>query len=178
MNEPKFEVILKIISLFGVLYLVPLFFFFRSLLPAKTTTTKTGNELTFEAPLISKVDLNFGFLQEPRVSLPLKSRNGYMETQFLIDSGAVVSTLPMKSAKDLGLNLEKARRITLQGFAGMPAFAYVDTITVKIGDKDYSFPATFSEANTSQYILGRKGLFDDFTITFDPENKVMTLKQI
>ena len=101
---------------------------------------------------------------------------GYVDTTFLLDSGAVVSTLPLQAAHDTGVDLAKAKRITLQGFSGVPAFAYMDKIIIQIGGVDFEFPATFTESNSTTYILGRKGLFDDFTINFDHENRAITIK--
>jgi hypothetical protein len=119
---------------------------------------------------------SFGFVQEPKVALPLKTLSGYVETSFLLDSGAVVSTLPLQAAHDTGVDLARAKRITLQGFSGVPAFAYLDKIIVQIGGTDLEFPATFTESNATSYILGRKGLFDDFTINFDHEDRVITIR--
>ena len=73
----------------------------------------------------------------------------------------------MQAAHDTGVDLTKAKRITLQGFSGVPAFAYLDKVTIKVGEREYELPATFTESNTTTYILGRKGFFDDYTIQFD-----------
>ena len=109
--------------------------------------------------------------------MPLKTTSGYTDTTFLLDSGAVVSTLPLQAAKDTGVDLSKAKRITLQGFSGVPAFAYLDKITIKIGNTDVELPATFTESNATTYILGRKGLFDDFTINFDNVQRIITISK-
>jgi hypothetical protein len=120
---------------------------------------------------------SFGFVQEPKVTMPLKTTSGYVDTTFLLDSGAVVSTLPLQAAQDTGVDLSRAKRITLQGFSGVPAFAYLDKITVKIGNTDFEFPATFTESNATTYILGRKGLFDEFSINFNHEDRVITISK-
>ncbi|EKD62819.1 MAG: hypothetical protein ACD_52C00045G0001, partial [uncultured bacterium] len=108
--------------------------------------------------------------------VPLKTLSGYVDTTFLLDSGAVVSTLPLQAAHDTGVDLAKAKRITLQGFSGVPAFAYLDKIVLQLAGQEIEFPATFTESNSTTYILGRKGLFDDFTINFDHQDRVITIK--
>jgi hypothetical protein len=88
-----------------------------------------------------------------------------------------VTTLPLQAAQDTGVDLSRAKRITLQGFSGVPAFAYLDKITIKIGASDIELPATFTESNATTYILGRKGLFDDFTINFNHEERMITISK-
>jgi len=80
-------------------------------------------------------------------------------------------------AQDTGVDLAQAKRITLQGFSGVPSFAYLAQITIKIGNTDYEMPATFTDSNSTTYILGRKGLFDDFTINFDHEQRTITISK-
>lgn len=177
----KTEAIIKVVSLFGFAIVLGIFFlirgaFFKSAVNQVSVTDSFG-KLEYTVPYKNTLYESFGFVQEPKVTMPMKTTSGYVNTTFLLDSGAVVSTLPLQAAKDTGVDLTQAKRITLQGFSGVPAFAYLAKITVKIGNTDFEFPATFTESNSTTYILGRKGLFDDFTINFDHEQRVITISK-
>lgn len=177
----KVEAIIKIASLFGFAVVLGIFLLLRGKLFNSRVNQVTINDsfgkLEYSVPYKNTLYESFGFVQEPKVTLPLKTTRGYVDTTFLLDSGAVVSTLPLQAANDTGVDLSRAKRITLQGFSGVPAFAYLSNITVKIGSKDFEFPATFTESNSTTYILGRKGLFDDFSINFDHEQRTITISK-
>lgn len=178
-SSTKWGAILKIASLFGFALVIGLILLIRNLGGGGVNQVTVSNNfgvIEFKVPYKNTLYENFGFVQEPKVTMPLKTLEGYVDTTFLLDSGAVVTTLPLQAAHDTGVDLARAKRITLQGFSGVPAFAYMDKIIIQIGGVDFEFPATFTESNATTYILGRKGLFDDFTINFDHENRAITIK--
>lgn len=177
----RWGAIVRVVSLFGFAVILGVFLlvrgvFFGSKINQVTVSDAFG-KLEYKVPYKNTLYESFGFVQEPKVTVPLKTLQGYENTTFLLDSGAVVSTLPLQAAQDTGVDLSRAKRITLQGFSGVPAFAYLDKITIKIGEADFEFPATFTESSATTYILGRKGLFDEFTINFDHEERVITISK-
>lgn len=173
--------LVKVFSLFGFALALGLFLLIRGVFFAsrvnQVSVTDSFGKLEYSVPYKNTLYESFGFVQEPKVTMPLKTTKGYVDTTFLLDSGAVVSTLPLQAANDTGVDLSKAKRITLQGFSGVPAFAYLDKITIKIGNTDFEFPATFTESSATTYILGRKGLFDEFSINFNHENRIITISK-
>lgn len=177
----KTEAIIKIVSLFGFVIALGIFFLVRNVFFGskinQVSISDSFGRLEYKAPYKNTLYESFGFVQEPKVTMPLKTIRGYIETTFLLDSGAVVTTLPLQAAQDTGVDLSRAKRITLQGFSGVPSFAYLGKIIIKIGNTDYELPATFTESNATTYILGRKGLFDDFSINFDHEERVITISK-
>lgn len=173
----KWSAILKIISLFGFAAVLGVVLLLRKGKVNQVSVSNSFGKLEYRVPYKNTLYESFGFVQEPKVTVPLKTVNGYDDTTFLLDSGAVVSTLPLQAAQNTGVDLTRAKRITLQGFSGVPTFAYLDKITIKIGEADFEFPATFTESNSTTYILGRKGLFDEFTINFDHEERVITISK-
>jgi hypothetical protein len=179
-KKVKIEAIVKVLSLFGFAVVLGGFLLVRGLMRSgvnQVTVSDSFGKLEYTVPYKNTLYESFGFVQEPKVTMPLKTTNGYVDTTFLLDSGAVVSTLPLQAAHDTGVDLARAKRITLQGFSGVPAFAYLDKITIKIGAKEFEFPATFTESSATTYILGRKGLFDDFSINFNHEERVITISK-
>ena len=179
-KKVKVEAIVKVLSLFGFAVVLGGFLLVRGLMRTgvnQVTVSDSFGKLEYTVPYKNTLYESFGFVQEPKVTMPLKTTSGYVDTTFLLDSGAVVSTLPLQAAHDTGVDLSRAKRITLQGFSGVPAFAYLDKITIKIGEKEFEFPATFTESSATTYILGRKGLFDDFSINFDHEERTITISK-
>lgn len=179
--EVKVQAVLKVLSLFSFLILLGGFMIIRRtwLSPSinQATITTSFGKTEYKVPYKNTLYENFGFVQDPRVTFPLKTVRGFENTTFLLDSGAVVTTMPLSAAHDTGVDLSRAKRITLQGFSGVPAFAYLSEVTIKIGEEEYLLPATFTESNHTTYILGRKGLFDDYTINFDHEERVITISK-
>lgn len=177
----KVMAIVKVFSLFGFAIVLGLFLLIRGVFFSsrvnQVSVTDSFGKLEYSVPYKNTLYESFGFVQEPKVTMPLKTTRGYVDTTFLLDSGAVVSTLPLQAAHDTGVDLSRAKRITLQGFSGVPAFAYLDKITIKIGNTDFEFPATFTESSATTYILGRKGLFDEFSINFDHVDRVITISK-
>ncbi|MEK7521961.1 MAG: retroviral-like aspartic protease family protein [Patescibacteria group bacterium] len=178
----KKEVIIKIFSLFSVIGVIVLFLLIRMSTQIygetndKTSPVNMKGKISYQVPYKNTLDLNLGIVQEPNVELPLKTASGFVDTSFLLDTGAIISTLPLRMAKNLGIDIVNARRITLQGFSGVPVFAYLGKITIKIGNQEFEFPATFTEFSKKN-ILGRKGLLDNFDINFDYEKKIITLSR-
>ncbi|MFH0943340.1 MAG: aspartyl protease family protein [Candidatus Beckwithbacteria bacterium] len=113
----------------------------------------------------------FGNAINPQVKLPVKTITGYREIEFLIDSGAVVSALPITMAEELGVNLSELPRITIEGFAGQKTFAYKGEFVILIGNQEIAIPVVFSENPQSSNILGRIGFFDQFNIMFDANDQ-------
>lgn len=176
----KISAILKVISLFGFVFVFLGVLFVRNAGFASGVTdarvSSSFGSIEYVAPYKNTLYENFGYVQDPKLKLPLKTVDGYEDTVFLLDSGAVVSALPIQAAELTGVNLANAKRITVQGFSGVPTFAYLDEITVNIADKDFTFPAVFTESTRTTYILGRKGFFDDFTIEFDHTKRAMIIR--
>jgi hypothetical protein len=177
----KLSAMVKVLSLFGFAIALGIFFLVRGMFLGsrvnQVSVTDSFGKIEYTVPYKNTLYESFGFVQEPKVTMPLKTTSGYVDTTFLLDSGAVVSTLPLQAAQDTGVDLSQAKRITLQGFSGVPAFAYLSKITIKIGNSDFEFPATFTESNSTTYILGRKGLFDEFSVNFDHERRVITISK-
>ena len=118
---------------------------------------------------------HFGNAINPKIKIPVKTLKGFKETEFLIDSGAVVSALPKTKAASMGIDLTKLPRITIEGFAGQKTFAYRGEFIVLIGQEEVIIPVVFSENPQANNILGRIGFFDKFNIFFDAESKSIVI---
>ena len=120
---------------------------------------------------------SFGTVSEAELSLPIETPQGIVEYPFLLDTGAVVSSLPREMADKLGKNLAFLPRQTFKGFGNTTAFAYESEMTIRLGSKAIKLPVVFTEAAGSRALLGRKGVFDKFTIMLDHKNRLVEIRE-
>ena len=81
---------------------------------------------------------------------------------FLLDSGAVISSLPRDWTQDIGVDLAFLPRITFGGFGGKTSLAYQWKMVVLLAGKEIVLPVVFTEAAGTKSLLGRKGFFDNY----------------
>ena len=100
----KTGAIIKIISLFGFAIVLGIFFLVRNVFFGskinQVSISDSFGRLEYKAPYKNTLYESFGFVQEPKVTMPLLTIRGYVDTTFLLDSGAVVTTLPLQAAQD------------------------------------------------------------------------------
>ncbi|NCT55224.1 hypothetical protein GW755_00080 [bacterium] len=129
-------------------------------------------------PYNSKSYSGYGAVFEPEITLKVKNKDSsYEDISFLLDSGAVVSTLPFDYTKTLGKDITNSKRIVLRGFGDKRTFGYMSTLDLKIKDKKFEVPVVFSEGETSKRIIGRNGFFDVFTVVFDHNDRVIRIAE-
>lgn len=137
----------------------------------------TGRDIIV-LPYTTKSYSGYGRVFEPEITIRLKGDKGQeTSAKVLLDSGAVVSTLPITYVDILGKDISDAKRIVLRGFGDARTFGYMSNMTLLIKNKEYTVPVVFSEGETTKKILGRNGFFDQFTIIFDHKDKVIRISQ-
>jgi hypothetical protein len=86
-----------------------------------------------------------------------------------IDSGSPWCLFHANFCKSLGIDLESGIRDDLKGIIGGPsAPMYFHKIKVCLGSWSFNTMAGFSTALSVGGILGRRGFFENFKVTFDP----------
>ncbi len=129
-------------------------------------------------PYSIKKYAGYGNVIEPEIKIRVKGTDGRItKINFLLDSGAVVSTLPVNYADLFGNDLKDAKRIVLRGFGNKRTFGYMSEITILIKDKELKIPLVFSEGENTKKILGRHGFFNNYTIIFDHKDQVVRISQ-
>lgn len=94
-------------------------------------------------------------------------RNKGIRAIFHIDSGATTSILPASDASTLGIKLETGQKMFVRGFMGEPATGYRHFIKIKSGAMTIRIPIIFVSGVAVPRILGREGVFTQFSILFD-----------
>ena len=120
---------------------------------------------------------DLGTIFEPLVTLPVKTTTGYQNNQFLLDSGAVISSLPRNWADKTGQDLAFLQRSTFRGFGGTTSFAYRGEMMVMFGEKEVTLPVVFTEAAGTKSLLGRKGFFEDYSIYFNHKERQIEIRE-
>lgn len=86
-----------------------------------------------------------------------------------IDSGSPWCLFHSSFCKSLGIKLESGIKQELGGIIGSASSPmYFHKVKILIGSDLFETMAGFCPALTVAGILGRRGFFDNFTVTFDP----------
>lgn len=168
------KVFLKTISLFILpsLVFILTFLYFQAKRTRVLTVKETGEKI-LSIPYQNTVYEDFGMIYTPNILLAVKTTDSFKNYNFLVDTGAIVSAMPAKETSQMGLNLAFLPRLAVEGYGGQITFTYRGKIDLKLLDDLISLPCVFSDVDQSNYILGRKGLFENYTISFNSERKAV-----
>lgn len=175
-----FKFVLVIFLIFGISggFLYAYFYVSKGRAPRIDSIDSSfiGNDLLI-LPYTTKSYAGYGNVFEPQIKMKVVSNSGQEEEiEFLLDSGAVVSTLPITYTEILGIDISNSKRIVLRGFGDQRSFGYMSNMHLKIKDELVDIPVVFSEGELSKKILGRNVFFDSYTITFDHKDRVIRIR--
>lgn len=114
--------------------------------------------------------LKIGLKKRPIIPVIIKNDSKIIETPALIDSGADFNVFDIGIADALGLNLNKARKITFKGVGNKALelkghMAIVNLmVATKGSSKTFQAPVIFTNElpNNGFALLGEVGFFDQF----------------
>lgn len=108
----------------------------------------------------------------PVAEVGFKSKSGERFSLFLIiDSGATISALPKSDAKILGVEAEKGKPVMISGIGGEKILSWQHNIEVFLKDTSIQFPVVFINKEEAPRILGRAGIFENFTLVFQERKR-------
>ena len=112
----------------------------------------------------------------PLVPVTLRAREE-LTIYALVDSGAVVSLFPEDVANAIGLDLSKGETLYLTGLGGYIKGKHVPNVEVVIGAFRLRIPVVFVPYTPIELaVLGRKGFFEAFEITFREWERKLIVK--
>lgn len=112
----------------------------------------------------------------PVIEVRLKSPKSEINVKALIDSGASFSVFRPEIAQELGIVLEKGKKVYLTGIGGR-ILGYLHELLITLGNKTFRCKIVFSpEFNVSFNLLGRDNFFLPFIISFLEKNKKIIIK--
>ena len=119
------------------------------------------------------------FIQLPLIQVYFQLKNGGRLQYFcLVDSGSDYCFFSNEVAKNLNLDLARAKQVEARGVTGHIFKAYFLPVTFTVGGWDCTVNAGFSsDLGTPYGILGRQGFFESFRVCIDEKLKEIELKQ-
>lgn len=166
---------LKISFVFGVncMFLLCAYFLLREIIMQRSI----DQEIVLESSYQKSLWENYGEVFEPIIEIPIYyPEKGFQKEQFLLDSGALVSSLPREKAETLGFSLAMLPRSTFKGFGNTTTFAYRANLKALLGNDEVNLPVVFTETAGTKSILGRTGFFENYSIYFDSKAQKIQIK--
>jgi hypothetical protein len=88
----------------------------------------------------------------------------------LIDSGAAICMFHADVGRAIGLDVEKGEEDYTTGISGKPTKIYLHDVSLYPPAHIIKIRAGFTDELPLAGLLGRKGFFEHFKVTFDPSN--------
>jgi len=96
----------------------------------------------------------------------------------MVDSGATLSILNAGIARALGIKVDKGQKIELSGIGGKVS-GYLHRLRLNINGSEFEAEVAFTdELSVPMNLLGRKDVFEKFSITFNDKTKKVVLEGI
>ena len=106
-----------------------------------------------------------------RPVIPIIIINGDKKITYLtlIDSGADLCIFHAEIGEQIGINVERGKKLTFNGITKEELTAYFHDVKIGVGGYEYECYAGFSSdiGNMPYGILGQKGFFNLFNVVFD-----------
>lgn len=121
---------------------------------------------------------SLGLLFYPIIQVSLKTVFDWKEFDFLVDTGADLTTLPVGAASFLGVDLKKLKRSKTQGVGGIWVSTWDLLIPIRIGEEELKIHASITKDDQTPFLLGRKDIFErKFSLIIDAKRKMTILRK-
>ncbi len=116
----------------------------------------------------------------PNIKIGLETINGIVKYNFIVDTGADLTTLPKHMAYRLGVDLKKAKRSVAQGLGGHTVQTWLIKLKLLLSPQISVFVrASITDENSTPFLLGRADLLDKFfSWNFDCKKKKIIFEKI
>lgn len=140
---------------------------------APLSLSATGHELNPIATIsyTSAQNPDLGNYLVPLVTLPVTIDNYQEDVTFLIDTGAIITALPMSYAAETNLELSTLKRMLLSSLTSQTIFGYITTMNADMNGHNLNLPISFAPIDTP--VLGRYGFLDTYTLVFDHQQQAV-----
>ena len=121
-----------------------------------------------------------GKLFYPIIVAELKTINGWRKFEFLVDTGADVTTVPSHLLPVLGLKKTQLSANTTLGVGGISVKTWEFQIPLKIGANEISIHCSAVEAkeDSMPLLLGRKDVFEKkYNLLIDSKRKLTVISE-
>jgi len=136
--------------------------------PEVSTKSKTAVEFPFRyvnLPLLGKVFY-------PYIPVYLRTIEGWKDFDFIVDTGADLTTLPRRAEEILGIDLGQCRESRAEGIGGTVIKTWETRIPIRIKDFELEIRCSITEDDKTPFLLGRIDLLDSrFSWCFEAQAK-------
>jgi Aspartyl protease len=114
----------------------------------------------------------------PVIPIDLVAGEEVVRYEVLVDSGADCNVVPAEIGELLGIDVGSGRRSDVGGITGGGMPFFVHTVTMRVGGWEYEVPVGFlpSMPALGYGVVGQRGFFDLFKVTFDRRRGEIELK--
>lgn len=119
-----------------------------------------------------------GRLFYPIIRIELKTINGWREFEFLVDTGADITTVPSHLLPVLGLKQSQLSINTTLGVGGISIKTWEFQMPIKLGRRGLLIhcSAVKTESDSIPLLLGRKDIFEEkYNLLLDSKRKVTVI---
>jgi len=116
----------------------------------------------------------------PMVKFELKTIYGWKEFEFLVDTGADVTTVPSHILPVLGIKKSQLKVSTTLGVGGIKIKTWEFKLPVRMDNAEILVAATAVDVEeiSIPLLLGRKDIFEErFNLLLDSENKIVVIEE-
>lgn len=134
--------------------------------------------MSFEFPFEYADIEGMGRLFYPTVRVELRTTEGWQPFEFLVDTGADLTTVPTHLLPLLGLETRKLKSGETLGVGGIVVKTWEFSLPLKIGSRVIDAHASAVEAKNDALplLLGKKDVFEDaFSLLLDTKRKMTIL---
>lgn len=137
-----------------------------------------GDNLIFPYRYIDVPSL--GRIFYPLITITLKTIDkGFVDFEFIVDTGADLTTIPYYMADRVGINLKDAVKSQSQGIGGFIINTWIARLTLYIKGQAFPVRASVTEDNKTPFLLGRVDLLDTLlTWNFDSSSKTIHFQKV
>lgn len=122
-----------------------------------------------------KIRTDIGIIPYPLITVKLFAQKQLIDTDFVVDTGADITTLPKYLASELGIDLSKLERGSSQGIGEGRIQTWETKIKIIIGNVDLKIRCSFVSSNKIPPLLGKIDVFNKFNLFFDNGNEELVL---
>ena len=131
--------------------------------------------MSFEFPFEYADVEGLGTLFYPMVRMDLQTISGWKPFEFLVDTGADMTTVPLSLLSVLGVMTNNLTQTKTFGVGGIAVKTWSFTLPIRLGPSTWRIQANAVETteNGMPFLLGRKDVFESrYSLLLDSQRKV------
>lgn len=141
---------------------------------------KAAQDMSLEFPFEYADVPGLGKLFYPVVKLELKTVSGWQEFEFLVDTGADITTVPLHLLPVLGVDKNKLSTTKIFGVGGLSVKTWNVKIPLRINKIEFlvNISAVETKEDSMPLLLGRKDIFEQrFNLLLDSKRKFTVISE-